>query len=186
MKCDNLIIPFKGLLEPFKLGGPGLLPVLLDDDSRFVREELERRLSRGAAKGWDSSSIDAHRREFVRTGIRWQSSQPNKADRQSPWHRTLPARQKDILSLNQPTNTAPTQRARLVVADLGRPIGRAPTSTLHGEKVVSPTLMPGSVLWVSGDPFLPRGRPRAAQTIWIYSDHIHEQLKRFPKWFLFD
>ena len=61
----------KELLVLFKVQGPDLLSVLLPDDSAVLGNELANRLSRGPPRGWDSSTIDNHRREWTKMGLRW-------------------------------------------------------------------------------------------------------------------
>lgn len=139
---------YKGLLESFKMEGPDLRHVLLGEDNEFVRKELLAKLSKGMPKGWDSSTIDAHRREWSRSGMRWQACKASKNDKDSPWFGTLAARKKDTLAFNQHTNKK--QPFRLIGCDIGQSIARASTTVLNAKgQVISPTLLPGSCLWLS-------------------------------------
>lgn len=136
-----------------KLRGPGLLHVLLQDDDEFVAEELEQRQKCGP-KGWDSSTIETHRREWSRVGLRWQACQPKASDKRSAWYERLNARQRDVLAYTQHTARG-SQRERTVKTlgvDVGQSIGRAPTTAEHHGKICSPTILPGSIFWLSADP----------------------------------
>lgn len=137
------------MLKTCKLGGPDLLGCMLPDSHQYIRHELLARRSRGPARGWDSSTIDVHRKEWGRTGLRWQASQAKEEDRDSDWFPTLHARQRDILAYSQHMNRAPASSVKAIGVDLGQSIGRAPTTTRIGGKLCCPTIMPGSLFWVS-------------------------------------
>lgn len=137
-------------LDMFKMGCPPLLDVLLPDSHQVVASELCRRQQR-PPKGWESGSINIHRAEWQKHGLRWQGVQAAEADVQSEWHETLCARQKDILAFHQSKNKNKVHK--LPGADLGQSISRTPTTTAARSNghIIAPTLLPGSFLWLSSN-----------------------------------
>lgn len=140
---------FTMLLKAFRCQGPGLLEVLLPDDALCVRKEMLLRTGRGGPKGWDSSTLDLHRKEWANAGLRWQASQPKQSDKDSSWYASLNARQRDTLAFNQFTNKKDI--VRTLGVDLSQSIGRASTTVLSNGKVVCPTILPKTMFWVSAD-----------------------------------
>ena len=142
------------LLLHFKVSSPSLLDTLLPNGHPCVDEELALRQTKGPPKLMESSTIDIHRKEFMKAGLRWGAAQASPADQKSPWWKTVHGRQRDILAFNQHTNKTPSHSFRLHGVDLGQSIGRAPTTVLNREGlVISPTILPGSMIWISHSGF---------------------------------
>ena len=138
------------LLLHFKLGSPSLLESLLSSDHDCVAKELEIRQASGPSKGWESSSIDIHRKAWQKEGKRWAASKASQEDQDSPWWKSVNARARDILALNQHTNRGEDQAFRLIGCDLSQSPGRASTTVLNGKgQLSSPTILPKSFVWIS-------------------------------------
>jgi site-specific DNA-cytosine methylase len=148
---------FQNLIEKCKMVGPDIVDAVLPPSSPWLAKELSIRSS-SSAKGWDSSTIQAHRQEWLRAGTIWGSAeaQPDKADRDSEWFGGLPARAKDVLAYT--TRTWQMHDGPLVGVDVSQSIGRAPTArqrSVEGRSpVIVPTILPNTVMWL-----LPLHRP---------------------------
>lgn len=140
---------FKELLQSFKVQGPAFPDAMLPVDSVLVKAELQHRLST-PSKGWESGSIEIHRKEWQKVGKRWQTMHPARSDQDSAWYNTLTARQRDALAYHQYVSRADSG-GRFVGCDVGQSIGRMPTSTLVNGKLTLPTILPNSLIWVAAD-----------------------------------
>ena len=146
-------IRFHELLKGFKMPGPDFMDALLPESNPVVQKELKSRLA-SEAKGWDSSTIKIHRQEWTRAGMRWQASSSfaPALDRGSDWFATLPARARDVLGFTVCTHKDKGNQG-LFGVDVSQSIGRAPTSQILDGRVLVPTILPNTHLWV-----LPRHR----------------------------
>ena len=148
---DSFFRRLTELLVAFKMQGPSLADVLLEDGNPHVVAELARRSER-QPRGWESATINTHRMEWQKLGLRWQATQAADADRNSPWFTTLCMRQRDNLAYHQAKHHSaqdPKVAARRLGVDLGQSISRLPHSVMFGDTVIAPTLLPNSVRWVS-------------------------------------
>jgi site-specific DNA-cytosine methylase len=148
-------IRFHELLKGFKMSGPNFMDALLPESNTVVQKELKSRLA-SQAKGWDSSTIKIHRQEWTRAGLRWQASSSfaPALDRESDWFATLPARARDVLGYTVCTHKDKGKDDQgLFGVDVSQSIGRAPTSQILDGRVLVPTILPNTHLWV-----LPRHR----------------------------
>ena len=141
-------------------GGASFLDVLLADDSDAVVQDLERRINK-QSKGWDSESINRHRAEWQKIGLRWQATRPLEADRNSAWFKPLAAREKDLLAFHQHCylHKSVELQLRLVATDLNQSITQRSWASLGSEggeagarRILAPCVLPKSKLWVSVDP----------------------------------
>ena len=136
------------LLQDFKMKGPSLPDLLLDQDDPAVAHELEKRQSR-TSKGWDSGTIQAHRLAWAQAGGRWLATPPRKNDVTTPWYDTLPAREKDKLAFHH-WKYREEARDRALGTDVGLSIVRETWLTVEESgRVLAPTVCPKSKLWVS-------------------------------------
>lgn len=147
-------------LDSYKLPGPSLEKILLDSSHPLVQEELTRRGER-APKGWESSTIESHRQEWARLGLRWQAVRARSSDVESSWYSTLAAREKDIIGFHQHVRRGvlgeTASAARLAIVDVGQSISQMTYGTLGEDgRLLAPTILPRSKLWISlhsGDAF---------------------------------
>lgn len=141
---------FLDLLSKFKAMPPCLTDsMLLDDDEYLAKASGE--LSENS-KGWDSSTMEVHRSEWNKRGLRFQTRKPHPADQDSAWYAALAARHRDCLAFRQHTvkSTTATDMAKLVGTDVGQDIRRLPHTTLGvAGKITAPTLLPNTMLWIS-------------------------------------
>jgi site-specific DNA-cytosine methylase len=148
------------LLKRCALPCGSLEEILLPATDPMLTNELENRPA--SPKGWDSSTIDAHRKAWQDLGLRWQATKPALEDMQSPWFHCLPCREKDLLAYHQqitlPSSAAnPDVRAHLaakrVGCDLNQSIQQRANTTMHSSaQVVCPSIMPSMKLWISTPP----------------------------------
>jgi hypothetical protein len=147
----------EALLECFKMAGPSLAKVLLDDSSTLVLDELSRRQEKNKMP-WCSSTIDAHRKAWAALGVRWNSvaARAIESDRSSPWYDTLCAREKDALAYSQRVNglerLRPTDlrgHAKLSLYDLGASIQQPMYGKYNDGRLTACIVLPRGKIWLS-------------------------------------
>ena len=148
------------LLQAFRISGPSLDAVLLEEEDEQIQQELARR-QQLKQKGWDSSTIDVHRQAWASKGLRWQAAKASPADVRSPWFEALPLRERDVVAFHQHTHksralTSATLEekkaslAPLCACDVSQSIYRASHSCLGpDDRLVSCTVLPGSKIFLS-------------------------------------
>ena len=100
-------------------------------------------------RAWASGAIDIHRKAWQSLGLRWQACQATEGDRKSEWSQTIGARARDTLAVNQHINRPGAVKTVLVGVDISQSITRASTTVRLNNFIVSPTILPGSLLWLS-------------------------------------
>ena len=141
----------QALLQDFKIKGPSLPKIILEQNDLAVDDELDKRL-RKPTKDWDSSTIQAHRLAWSQAGGRWAATPPSKADTGTPWYGTLAAREKDKLAFHYWKYSGKRDlHSRVLGTDLGQSIGRETWMhvDLESGRIFSPTVCPKCKLWVS-------------------------------------
>ena len=148
----------KPLLKQFATPGPCFVNCLLPNDDPVVRRLLEHREVHCTDKGckrWDSKTIASHRDKWMRTsGLRLGGMGVSNADISSPWHQTLPAREKDLLAFHQLKTRAEDKlsKARRQATDLHQSIDQFTWAALTEDgRVHLPTILPASKMWVSSE-----------------------------------
>ena len=153
---DQLFETMERLLDAFKMKCVDLMSVLLPEDDAYVREEQARWTARGKGKGWESSTIDAHRAEWRKISTRWQSVQARGDDVSSPWYAPLTAAQKDTLAYYQHTLKDSHDR---IGYDIGQSIGRLHCTRIASNNVlVAPCIVPKCLMWLSSEANTPHCR----------------------------
>ena len=134
------------MLQQFQSPLCSLEEVLLPQEHPWVTAELRRRAAI-PPKEFDSSTMNNNRAHWARSGFRWHSvSMPRQE--QSAWFKTLPARERDMVTLATWPGKSSEERARRYAVDVGQSIGRVPHATQRNNAVIAPTLLPGSKLWM--------------------------------------
>lgn len=153
--CGDFDAFFKRMTETvigFEVKGPSLPFIMLPAEHPWVKEELARRLQKGKPKGWDSSTLTAHRAAWHALGVRWQGQEEPQQDDESEWYPTLCCRQRDIIAYFQKKHAHSQEgKAKCVGIDVGQSITRIPHTTLSKAGcILAPTLLPHTALWMRG------------------------------------
>ena len=122
--------------------------MLLDEESPAVQQYLCKSQQK-EMKGWDSSTIDAHRAAWQKVGKRWQASWPDDVDDQSAFFQTLTARERDVVTYHRHV-TPVDQGAQSKGVDVSQSITRRPcTKEAEDGRILAPTIVPRSKIWLS-------------------------------------
>jgi hypothetical protein len=117
-----------------------------------VQKFLAHRTSK-ESKGWETKTMATHRDKWMKaTGQTLGYFQVSTADAQSPWYRTLAAREKDLLAWHQykTAGTDTTATSRRKATDLHQSIDQFTWAACGpNDKVHVPTILPQAKLWVS-------------------------------------
>ena len=136
------------LIEKMKRGPPSFPDCLLPDDAPEVLRELDHRLST-EPKGWDSSTIDLHRKAWKTKAGRWGLYKPDRDDIESPWFMSMCFRERDCLAYHQYGHKKDYDH-KAVVATVGQSITYQNGSDLAPNgALILPTLTPKGKPWVS-------------------------------------
>ena len=146
---------YKGVetfLKACRTVGPDFTSCLLDEKDETVQKFLAHRTSK-ESKGWETKTMATHRDKWMKaTGQNMGYFQVSTADSQSPWYRTLAAREKDLLAWHQykTAGTDTTAESRRKATDLHQSIDQFTWAACGpNDKVHVPTILPQAKLWVS-------------------------------------
>ena len=139
------------LLDMFKAEPCDLTECLLDSSHEVVQREFSVREARGKGKQFDQNTIKLHRAEFQKAGVRWGSISALKEDLASPWFPLLPQSMQATLAFHHRSAKSSRELPQyLQGVDLSQSINRRiHTTTTRTGKLVTPTILPRSCLWMS-------------------------------------
>ncbi len=141
------------LMKLFKCRPPSFVDTLLGEGNKLLEKDLAER-QKAPPKGWDSSSLGAHRAAWAKRGLRMQEHQPRQADKDSAWFKTLTPREADGLAYHQSSRAVgdpDTIGAKQSLYDTNNSILHPSFGAVINGVVVCPTIMPSAKMWISVD-----------------------------------
>ena len=124
---------------------PDLIDVVFATNHPSVQAELAERLKKKPVP-IEPSSASQHQKAYQMKKLRWGAESVQKTTSKSQWFNTLTGREQDLLPYFQKTVH---KDSRLVTgADIGQSIESIGKTTIDGGKLLAPTLIPGSKIWL--------------------------------------
>lgn len=183
------------LLEVFKITGPSLAEVLLQDDDAVVQSELARIQERAGSKQTclSSKALDEHGQAWsahLGARLRVGGKEVRKSDANSPWFNALTLREQCIVEYHQRlrgkacnfedrSSDGLLKQAQFAMLDVSQSLKFSSTATLNiKDQLVAQTILPGSRMYVSLEPDEPLAGERAIHR--LLTGHEVLMLNGFP------